>query len=142
METSPAETTVPVNEGAATVALAFKDVSNNVLLILPPTNKLLEKETSDNTESLLFMETSPAETTMPANEGATRGALAVNKLVNPVLTMDPPINRLALKDESDATDNLLFIETSPAEIIVPVNEGAARFALNPNPAVTNAVVAN
>ena len=79
---------------------------------------------------------------MPANEGATRGALAVNKLVNPVLTMDPPINRLALKDESDATDNLLFIETSPAEIIVPVNEGAARFALNPNPAVTNAVVAN
>ena len=153
---------------------------------VPPTNNLLEKETSDKTDNLLFIKTSPAEVIRPVNEGAARGAfdanefvtvvenatsfpsavanslrvlrapgaeliralispttnavvaicvvfvatsavgalgtpvkvgparfaLRDNKLVNPVLTMDPPTNKLLEKDTSDDTDNLLFIETS------------------------------
>jgi hypothetical protein len=64
METSPAEIIVPVNEGAATVALRFKDASNKELLIRPPTNKLLVKETSDKTDNLLFKEASPKIVTL------------------------------------------------------------------------------
>jgi hypothetical protein len=136
METSPAETTIPVNEGAATVALAFKDPSNQELLIRPPMNKLLVKETSDVTNNLLFMETSPltnnlllketsdetdnrlfietspAEIIKPVNEGAATVALAFKDVSNNVLTILPPTNKLLVKETSDVTNNLLFMETS------------------------------
>ena len=129
IETSPAETILPVNEGAARGALAFKDASNNVLTIFPPTNKLLVKETSDRTDNFEFMETSPADTIKPVNEGAAIVAFAFKDASNNVLTILPPTNNLLEKETSDKTDNLPFIETSPAEIIVPVNEGADNGAL-------------
>jgi hypothetical protein len=113
IETSPAEVTRPVNEGATDDILEFKDASNNVLTILPPTNKLPLKDESDLTDILPFMETSPAEVIRPVNEGAASGALRANALVNPVLTMDPPTNKLLVKETSDNTESLLFMETSP-----------------------------
>ena len=113
---------------------------NPVLTIDPPTNKLLVKETSDKTDNFEFIETSPADLTKPVNEGAARGALRANALVNPVLTIDPLTYKLPLKEESDPpTDSLLLKETSPAEVIKPVNEGAARFALSANELVNPAL---
>ena len=63
---------------------AFKEASNQELTILPPTNNLLEKETSDKTDNLPFIETSPAEIILPVNEGAARGAFDAIKFVTVV----------------------------------------------------------
>jgi hypothetical protein len=112
METSPADTSVPVNEGDAIGALRLRDASNKELLIRPPMNKLLVKETSDKTDNRLFMETSPAETTFPVNEGAAIGALRFKEESNNVLIILPPTNKLLVKETSDVTNNLLFMETS------------------------------
>ena len=48
----------------------------------------------------------------PVKSGDARGAFSAKALVNPVFTMDPPINRLPLKDESNATRRRAFKETS------------------------------
>ena len=73
-------------------------------------------------------------------DGAARGAFSPRALVNPVLTIDPPTNKLALKDESEATERPAFKETSPALTIKPVKDGAARGAFSPralvNPVLT------
>ena len=76
----------------------------------------------------------------PVKDGEARGALSAKALVNAVLTIEPPTNKLALKDESKATERPAFNETSPAEITDPVKEGEARGAFSPrelvNPVLT------
>ena len=64
------------------------------------------------TVKLAFKETSPADTTEPVNDGAARGALSAKALVNAVLTIDPPINKLPLNELSEATRRPAFKETS------------------------------
>ena len=98
----------------------------------PPTNKLLLKDESEATRIPAFNETSPELTTTPVKDGAARGALSAKALVNSVFTIDPPTKRLALKDESDATERRAFIETSPALTTDPVKDGDARGALSAN----------
>jgi hypothetical protein len=121
---------VPVNVGVSRGAFNPRAELNPVFTIDPPTNKLALKDESEVTERRELKETSPAEITTPVNDGAARGAFNAKALVNPVLTMDPPTNKLALKDESDATRRPAFNETSPAETIKPVNDGAARGAFS------------
>ena len=56
---------------------------------------------------------------VPVKEGDSRGALRASAELNPVLTIDPPMNKLALKDESDATRRPALKETSPVTPNVP-----------------------
>ena len=63
------------------------------------------------------------------NDGAARGALRSSAELNPVLTIDPFTNRLALNELSEATLRPALRDTSPALITEPVNDGAARGAL-------------
>jgi hypothetical protein len=53
-------------------------------------------------------------------EGDARGAFKLRELVNPVLTMDPPTNKLPLKEAS-------ALDTKK----VPVKDGDALGAFNP-----------
>ena len=131
-ETSPAEMTTPVNDGAARGALSPRAELNPVFTIDPLTNKLPLKDESEATERPAFKETSPALTIMPVKEGEARGALRDNELVNPVLTIDPPTYNPLLNELSEATERPAFNETSPAEMTTPVNDGAARGALRDN----------
>ena len=82
------------------------------------------------------MDTSPAVITMPVNDGDARGALSAIELVNSVFITEPPTNKLELKDESEATDNLVFMDTSPVVITVPVNDGDASGAFEDKELVT------
>ena len=104
------------------------------------TKTLLLKDESEATERLVFKETSPALTIKPVKDGEARGAFSPRAELNPVLTIDPPTNKLALKEESDATERLAFNETSPALTTTPVNDGEARGAFKPralvNPVLT------
>jgi hypothetical protein len=59
----------------------------------------------------------------PVNAGDSSGAFSARALVNPVLTMDPPTNKLLLNDESEATRKPAFNDTSPDEVIIPVKDG-------------------
>ena len=138
-ETSPALTTAPVKDGDARGAFNPRAVVNSVFTIEPPTNKLLLKDESDATRRPAFKDTSPAETTDPVKDGEARGALSASAELNPVFTIEPPTNKLLLKDESDATLRPAFKDTSPAEITTPVNDGAARGALSAN-ALVNPVL--
>ena len=130
-ETSPALTIRPVNDGDARGAFSPRAELNPVLTIEPPTNKLALKDESNATERLAFNETSPALTIRPVKDGDARGALSPRAELNPVLTIEPPTNKLLLKDESKATERRAFNETSPAEITDPVKDGEARGAFNP-----------
>jgi len=130
-ETSPALTTTPVNDGDARGAFSPRAELNPVLTIEPPTNKLALKDESEATEMRVFNETSPAEITDPVKDGEAMGAFSPRAELNPVLTIDPPINKLALKDESKATERRVFKETSPALTTAPVKDGEARGAFNP-----------
>jgi hypothetical protein len=119
---------VPVNAGDSRGAFKPRAELNPVLTIDPPTNKLALKDESKATERPAFKETSPALTTTPVKDGAARGAFKPRAELNPVLTIEPPTNKLALKDESKATERPAFNETSPAEITDPVKDGDARGA--------------
>jgi len=139
-ETSPALTIRPVKDGAARGALSPRALVNPVFTIDPPTNKLALKDESEATERPAFKETSPALTIKPVNDGDARGAFNPRAELNPVFTIEPPTNKLALKDESEATERPAFKETSPALTTTPVKDGAARGALSPraelNPVLT------
>ena len=106
----------------------------------PPINRLALKDESDATRNPAFMETSPADTTEPVKDGDASGAFKPRAELNPVLTMDPPTNRLALKDESDATRKPALRDTSPALTTAPVKDGDASGAFKPraelNPVLT------
>ena len=128
-DTSPALTTEPVKDGEARGALSPRALVNPVLTIMPLTKRLPLNELSYATRNPAFIETSPADSTIPLKDGDADGATKANMLVNSALTMDPPINRLALKDESDATRNPAFKDTSPALTTEPVKDGDASGAL-------------
>ena len=112
METSPLTNNLLFKEASDPTKISVLKETSLLNVVKFLTNKLELKETSPLTNNRLFMDTSPVEITVPVNEGAARGALAANELVNPVLTMDPPTNKLELKEESKATDSLLFMLTS------------------------------
>ena len=101
-----------------------------------PTNRFELKDESAPTDKLEFIDTSPVDTKMPVNDGDARGAFSAIALVNPVLITEPPINKLELNELSAATDNLVLSETSPTDIIVPVNDGDARGAFEDKELVT------
>jgi hypothetical protein len=121
----------PVKEGESRGAFSPRELVNPVLTMDPPIYIPPLKEESEATERPAFNETSPALTIRPVKDGAARGAFSPIELVNPVLTMDPPTNKLLLNDESDATARPAFKETSPALTIRPVKDGAARGAFSP-----------
>ena len=120
---------VPVKEGDSRGALRASAELNPVLTMDPPINRLALKDESDATRNLAFMETSPAEIIEPVKDGDASGAFKPRLLVNPVLTIDPPTNRLAFIDTSDATRKPALKDTSPVEITEPVKDGEARGAL-------------
>jgi len=66
--------------------------------------------------------------------------LAIDGIILPFTTIDPPIYNPPLNDESDATERPAFKETSPALTTDPVKDGDARGAFNPralvNPVLT------
>ena len=102
---------VPVNVGLARLALRF-----NAVVVAVETG-LFKSEVSSTLLNPTMDFVMPP--TVPVNVGLARLALRANELVNPVLFMAPPTNKLLVKETSDKTDNLLFIETSPEETTVP-----------------------
>jgi hypothetical protein len=121
---------VPVNAGEEIFDLSANELVNPAFTIEPLTNKLLLNELSEATLMPAFNDTSPALTTEPVNDGDARGAFSASELVNPVFTMEPPTNKLALNELSDATIMPAFNDTSPALTTDPVNDGDARGAFN------------
>jgi hypothetical protein len=124
-ETSPALTIKPVNDGAARGAFNPRAELNPVLTMDPPTYNPPLKEESEATERPAFMETSPALTIKPVNDGAARGAFSPRALVNPAFTIDPLTNKLPLNEAS-------ALDTKK----VPVKDGDALGAFNPIEFVT------
>ena len=89
-DTSPAEITEPVNDGDARGALSPRAELNPVLTIVPFTKRLPLNELSYATLRPAFIETSPADSTIPVKDGDDDCATKANMLVNSALTMDPP----------------------------------------------------
>ena len=129
IETSPSDSTIPVNDGDAEYTTDANKFANSVLIIDPLTYRLALKDESEATRRPALRDTSPVLTTVPVNDGAARDALRARSALNPVLTIDPFTKRLALKDESNATLKPAFNDTSPVLTIMPVKDGAARGAL-------------
>ena len=110
---------VPVSAGDSRGALRASVLVNPVFTIEPPTNKLALNDESEATRRPALNDTSPVLTTEPVKDGAASGALRASAALNPVLTIAPLINKLPLKDESEATRKPAFNETSPVTPNVP-----------------------